>query len=134
MQSPLSAGAQLGDGISRSGQGYRNWTIADARRPVSDDVIHYSDRYWKKNDAEVVREDVVTYEVATGDLDHGWWRAYRAELEQRFDQQELVLRRSEIERLWIEWRQPDVDMPSDVPSNSPHKYKHPKGALSGTDT
>ena len=46
----------------------------------------------------VQRDDVLLYEVMVESLDRGWWTAYRRELEQRFDQQELVVRAHAIER------------------------------------
>jgi hypothetical protein len=33
------------------------------------------------------------------DLDRGWWSAYRTTLEQRFGQQEMVVRATQLERL-----------------------------------
>jgi hypothetical protein len=32
-------------------------------------------------------------------LDRGWWRVYRAELERRFSQDEIVVRAGEVELL-----------------------------------
>ena len=45
------------------------------------------------------RDDIIVYEVMVDPLDGGWWSAYRAELERRFDQDELVVRAHRIERL-----------------------------------
>ena len=45
------------------------------------------------------REDIVVYEVMVDDLDANWWAGYRRELEQRFAQQELVVRAQEMRRL-----------------------------------
>lgn len=47
----------------------------------------------------VQREDVLLYEVMVESLDSGWWAAYRRELEDKFQQQELVVRAHLIERL-----------------------------------
>jgi hypothetical protein len=35
----------------------------------------------------------------TDELDRKWWAAYRKELELRLDQEEIVVRASEVERL-----------------------------------
>ena len=43
-----------------------------------------------------MHDDLVIYEVMADDLDRGWWRSYRAELEQRFRQEQLIVRAQEI--------------------------------------
>ena len=45
------------------------------------------------------RDDVVVLEVMADDHDRGWWRRYRAELEQRFRQDEIVVRAQAFEPL-----------------------------------
>ena len=45
------------------------------------------------------RDDVVVYEVMVDALDRDWWRGFRAALERRFAQDELVVRAHEVERL-----------------------------------
>lgn len=54
---------------------------------------------WDVGDDEVALDDIVIYEVMVADLDREWWRQYRVELEEAFDQEELVVRAQEIERL-----------------------------------
>ena len=54
---------------------------------------------WDVGDDEVLLDDIVIYEVMVADLDREWWRQYRAGLEEEFDQDELVVRAQEIERL-----------------------------------
>ena len=54
---------------------------------------------WKPAPGETVRDDIVVYEVMVEALDRAWWAAYRGELEQRFRQEELVVRAHPIERL-----------------------------------
>lgn len=49
--------------------------------------------------SRVQRDDVLLYEVMAESLDREWWAAYRRELEDRFRQQELVVRAQPIERL-----------------------------------
>lgn len=51
------------------------------------------------SDGARTRDDVVVYEVMTEMLDETWWRSYRASLEQRFRQEELVIRALEARRL-----------------------------------
>jgi hypothetical protein len=48
---------------------------------------------------QVDKDDIVVYEVMVDALDRGWWATYRQALEQRFAQDELMVRAMEIERL-----------------------------------
>ena len=54
---------------------------------------------WDVGDDEVAIDDIVIYEVMVAALDREWWGQYRAGLEEEFDQEELVVRAQEIERL-----------------------------------
>jgi hypothetical protein len=54
---------------------------------------------WKERDQTLVRDEVVIYEVMTDGLDRAWWRQYRATLEARFRQDEVLVRATEMERL-----------------------------------
>ena len=54
---------------------------------------------WKHEDDTTVRDDVVIYEVMANELDRAWWRHYREELRERFAQDELVVRASEVQLL-----------------------------------
>jgi hypothetical protein len=52
------------------------------------------------DDAGVVRhDDLASFEVMTETLDRDWWRGYREQLEERFRQQEIVMRASSFELL-----------------------------------
>src|SRR5688572_20617953 len=51
---------------------------------------------WQDND-QTVHDDLIIYEVMVEPLDIGWWRQYRARLERRFEQSELVVRAHEIQ-------------------------------------
>jgi len=53
---------------------------------------------WGKS-ADAHRDDIVVLEVMTAELDRAWWRRYRTELEQRFQQQEVIIRADAIELL-----------------------------------
>ena len=48
---------------------------------------------------KTVRDQVVVYEVMVENLDAAWWGRFRAELEARFAQEELVVRAQTIRRL-----------------------------------
>jgi hypothetical protein len=51
------------------------------------------------NESGVERDEIVIFEVMTDWIDRSWWRSYRAMLEQRFAQDEIVIRAREVERL-----------------------------------
>ena len=51
---------------------------------------------WKDGEGEVARDDVMVAEVMADHLDREWWRLYRAELERRFRQEQLVVRAMEL--------------------------------------
>lgn len=54
---------------------------------------------WEDDTGAVCRDDVVLLEVMADVLDHGWWNRYRRDLEQRFGQEEILIRASVVERL-----------------------------------
>ena len=54
---------------------------------------------WKADDGEVARDDIAIFEVMAEALDRAWWSEYRATLEQRFRQDEMVIRAMEVEQL-----------------------------------
>jgi hypothetical protein len=47
----------------------------------------------------LARDDIIVVEAMTSDLDRGWWRSYRHELERTFRQEAIVVRATEIEPL-----------------------------------
>ena len=53
---------------------------------------------WRSG-GEVSRDDVVIYEVMAPDLDREWWRLYRSSLEDRFRQEEILIRAIGVEQL-----------------------------------
>lgn len=54
---------------------------------------------WEDDHGEVRRDEVVLFEVMADHVDHGWWKNYRAELERRFEQDEVLVRATAVERL-----------------------------------
>lgn len=50
-------------------------------------------------DTRPQRDDVIVYEVVTDELDRAWWSAYRATLQDRFRQDELMIRAHAVHRL-----------------------------------
>ena len=47
---------------------------------------------WKDEAGETNRDDIVIFEVMTGELDREWWTAFRKQLEVRFRQDTLIVR------------------------------------------
>jgi hypothetical protein len=54
---------------------------------------------WESDDGDVDRDSIVIFEVMADALDRDWWQDYRAELERLFEQDEIVIRASSIDRL-----------------------------------
>jgi hypothetical protein len=54
---------------------------------------------WRAAPGRVDRDEIVIFEVMVDHLDRAWWSAYRAELESRFAQVELVVRAWPCEQL-----------------------------------
>ncbi|HUP40509.1 MAG TPA: hypothetical protein VM115_10350, partial [Vicinamibacterales bacterium] len=47
---------------------------------------------WKDDTGETTRDDIVIFEVMTGELDRAWWTAFRKDLERRFRQETVIVR------------------------------------------
>ena len=47
---------------------------------------------WKDDTGETTRDDIVIFEVMTGELDQAWWNGFRRELERRFRQESVIVR------------------------------------------
>jgi hypothetical protein len=45
------------------------------------------------------RDDIVVFEVMCRDIDQSWWERYRADLEDRFEQESIVVRAIKVEML-----------------------------------
>ncbi len=54
---------------------------------------------WKDDDDEVSRDDVVMFEVMVDQLDRDWWAQFRRILEERFRQEEVLVRAIAVEQL-----------------------------------
>ncbi|MEA2203712.1 MAG: hypothetical protein QOE77_488 [Blastocatellia bacterium] len=54
---------------------------------------------WKDENDQVSRDAVVMFEVMAEELDKAWWSNYQHTLEQRFRQEELVVRAISAEKL-----------------------------------
>jgi hypothetical protein len=56
------------------------------------------DGRWQLSD-QVVRDDLVIYEVMVERMEEDWWRDYRVRLENRFEQNSLVIRAHRVSLL-----------------------------------
>jgi len=54
---------------------------------------------WREPGGSINRDEMVMCEVMVAELDRAWWSAYRKELERRFEQEELVVRATPLEKL-----------------------------------
>lgn len=54
---------------------------------------------WKPPGERVVHDDVVLFEVMVDALDREWWADYRRNLEQRFEQEKLLILALAVESL-----------------------------------
>ena len=54
---------------------------------------------WEAPNGERMRDEVVIFEVMSDWIDRSWWRGFRSRLEERFAQEEIVVRAREVERL-----------------------------------
>ena len=52
-----------------------------------------------ENGSGKVHDEIVIIEVMVKTLDRIWWRHYRGTLEQRFEQEEILIRATETEQL-----------------------------------
>jgi hypothetical protein len=51
---------------------------------------------WEDEGGNVIRDDVIIYEVIAERVERSWWSEYRKKLKGRFAQAELVVRSNEI--------------------------------------
>jgi len=58
-----------------------------------------ADGTWREPGGGIDRDEMVMCEVMVEELDRAWWSTYRKQLERRFDQAELVIRASALEKL-----------------------------------
>jgi hypothetical protein len=54
---------------------------------------------WEDQSGSVHGDDVLLFEVMAEHVDHRWWSHYREALQQRFRQDEVLVRASAVERL-----------------------------------
>jgi hypothetical protein len=54
---------------------------------------------WEEDPGHTIREEMVVYEVMVERLEPSWWAMLRRRLEQQFEQDELVVRAQEVQRL-----------------------------------
>ncbi len=47
---------------------------------------------WRSSDTYTSRDDIMIFEVMVNELDPGWWRDFRHDLERRFRQDVIVIR------------------------------------------
>ena len=55
--------------------------------------------WWKDDGPETQKDEIVIYEVMTENLDEAWWGKYRKQLEERFQQEQVIVRVQEVRLL-----------------------------------
>lgn len=55
--------------------------------------------FWKDNEEDVTRDDVIMFEVLTDNLEQDWWKSYRQKLEKTFRQENILIRAIETTKL-----------------------------------
>jgi hypothetical protein len=55
--------------------------------------------FWKQEDGDVVKDDIVIFEVMSAELDREWWARYREQVRRRFRQDQLVVRATSLDIL-----------------------------------
>jgi 1,4-alpha-glucan branching enzyme len=54
---------------------------------------------WKENETKTVKDEIVIYEVMLTELDRVWWKNFKESLEEKFLQDEIIIRATQIELL-----------------------------------
>ncbi len=54
---------------------------------------------WEDDSGAVQRDDVILLEVMADRVDRDWWTSYRQSLEGRFEQDEILIRATRVQRL-----------------------------------
>jgi hypothetical protein len=54
---------------------------------------------WKDSDNKTNKDQMIIYEVIDNAFDNNWWRDYRKYLEEKFKQDEILIRRWTIETI-----------------------------------
>jgi hypothetical protein len=54
---------------------------------------------WETANSAPQRDELLVYEVMTGELDRTWWAAFRATLEKVFQQERILIRTLEVQTL-----------------------------------
>jgi hypothetical protein len=54
---------------------------------------------WEDASGKVQRDDVVLFEIMTDEFDRNWWQHYRHDLQNRFRQQSILVRATNVELL-----------------------------------
>lgn len=58
-----------------------------------------ADGMWKDEHEQTIREDIIVYEIMVDDLEKLWWKNFKKELVKKFQQQEIIIRASNIQLL-----------------------------------
>jgi hypothetical protein len=88
----------LADNLGRGFPPEKFAELAEELKRQFDGVTVY-DRKPARGKTQDSSDDVIIFEVMTADLERAWWASYRARLEQDFEQDEILIRATRIEKL-----------------------------------
>ncbi len=54
---------------------------------------------WEDEDGHVKQDEIAVFEVMAAELDRDWWKSFRQKLEAEFDQDEILIRATQTERI-----------------------------------
>ena len=54
---------------------------------------------WESDEGEVDRDSIVIFQVMAAELERNWWSDFRERLQRTFEQDEILIRASDSERL-----------------------------------
>ncbi|PIQ21276.1 MAG: hypothetical protein COW65_10010 [Cytophagales bacterium CG18_big_fil_WC_8_21_14_2_50_42_9] len=54
---------------------------------------------WKEESDKTVKDKIIIYEVMAEDLNRDWWKQYKQNLEEQFQQDEIIIRTWKIDVL-----------------------------------
>ena len=54
---------------------------------------------WKGGTEQITRDDIVVFEVMAARIDAAWWSGYKTTLQERFAQEEIIVRAQQLRLL-----------------------------------
>lgn len=55
--------------------------------------------FWKDDENETVKDDIILFEVMDKNVNLPWWKEYKGQLQNKFQQDEIIIRSTKINLL-----------------------------------